>query len=795
MIAIVAALSIGIGANIIAFSWIHSIFIDPLPGVRAGAALRVVFPRTPDQIAMNDTIRYYKPSYPEYLEITRRVRAEADVLASRLLPLTLSEGGSEPARLFTEATSDNFFAVLGVKPALGRFYDSRDDSPPDAPGVVVISHSFWRKHFSDDPGAIGKTIRINNHDFTIVGVTPEAFQGTTVGIAMDVWIPIKSLPKVYPGNKDLTTRTARVVTAYTRLKPGAAVAKVSADIEACYGQWRQKNPGVYTDPVKVSLLPFWRNPQGAQLMMLPALGTMEALAILVLLLTCSTTVILLLARATARQKELSIRLAVGASTGQIVSLLLTESLTLALTGSAGALLFANWGLQALINAMPLPTAFPVKLALTIRPAEIIFGVGVAVICGVICGLVPSWQATRYNLINTIRTGGRSRGGVRHWLRSLLVASEVAVALLILVLAGLYIKSYHNSLVIDPGFSTDKVFLATVDLTDENLRPQAGRAMIRTLLGDLRALPGVQGVSAASHVPLDLIIKELPGTISAPNGRQVEGLRDSVTPGYFATLGIPIIAGRDLSDPPHHGVSETIINDELARQLFPSQSPLGKTVIYDKKAFKIVGVVRTSKYNRLNEEPTPKMTISLGQFYTGRALNLFIRTDGAPLALEPAIHKAVTDLAPAAAFMDARTMGQHLEDNLFLIHMPAWLLGVLWPAAVVLAAIGIYSVVSYSVARQTQEIGIRLSLGATPGAIVRMIIVQGLRDVIVGIAIGLCLAYACSSLLSPTMVSVRVGEPSVFVPVIVGLTAVALLACLVPSRRTYRINPLDALRVE
>ena len=785
---VILSLALGIGANTATLSWLNGAFFHPLHGVAV------------EVFALEARTRagsYPGSSWQEYRDLQERLTAFSGVLAQR--PRMLYLGDSERGeRVWSEYVSANFFTVLGIRPALGRFFLPAEVAQPGGAPVAVISHTLWQNQFGGTPAVLGRPLQLNSRVLTIVGVAPAEFQGGFVALSFDVWVPLTLASELTPANRDLIKRDARNFTLLATLRPDASRAQAQGELAAAARALAADYPDTNAD-LGFELLPMWRSPRGGALIA-GSVGTLQLFAALVLAVVCVNTANLLLARASVRQREIGIRLAVGAGAGRIVRQLLTESVVLALAGAGAGMVFALWGTDALRH-LPLPSSLPVRLSSTLDTQSLLFAAGLGVACGLVFGLAPALQLARADVQQALR-GGRSTVGGRSRLRDALVATEIAAALVVLVLAGLFLKSFHNAQTLNPGYAVDRVLLANVDLAGrgytENDRT---RVFIRDLQARLQALPGVESAALANTVPLD--IKGMPweqavtfdgARVSPEDAPRILYWR--TTPGYLATMGIPLLAGTDLVPFDTTRTSlDAVINREMARRFWPGISPLGHRFQLENTEYEVVGVAGDSKYDSLTETPQPAAWLTMRDSMLSTA-NLHLRVRrGDPLALLPALRAAVQEMDPTLTVFEARSFAQHIDNNLSTQRMSARMLAVLGPLALVLAGIGVYAVLAYTLAQRTQEIGVRLALGATPDNVVGLIVGQSLKVVAVGLAAGLVVAFVLSCFLSPILVRVPVGDPAIFAGITALLTAVAAFACWLPARRAARVDPLEALRAE
>ncbi|HTZ20778.1 MAG TPA: ABC transporter permease [Opitutaceae bacterium] len=788
---VVLSLAFGIAANTVVFSSIQASFLDPLPGVEHGARLMVIDPR-------DRSGTYHLTSWLDYRDVREQQTSFREVAASSIRALNLSGADGHNERIWAELVSDNFFPLLGLRPALGRFFTADEATHPGSSPVAVIAYSYWQTRFGGSPTALGQTLRLNDIVFTIIGVAPEKFKGSVVALGFDVWMPWTMVGQLFPSSRELTARDDRPLMLLADLKPGITADQAHAELEAISRRLAAAYPGTNADLTPV-LLPLWRSPFGAQPYLLGALATQQILVFLVLLVVCANTANLLLARASVRQKEIGIRLALGAGQFRIIRQLLTESVLLALLGALGGVLLSLWGIDAL-HHVPMPGNLPIKVVSHLDAAGCAFSALLGLVCGLLFGLAPALQLTRTDVNPTLKVGGHGAGAApRHRLRNLLVAAEVTIALIVLVLAGLFLKSFHNAQTTDPGFDTRHVLLGSFDLAANGYDRPAARAFLREVLPRLQATPGVAAATAATFVPLDVRgMRKAPFAIvgqAAPAGRPEVALYGYVAPGYFQTMGIPLVDGVDFvaldnNDRP----AEVIVNEEFARRYWPGLSPLGRKIVTGDSTYEVVGVARNCQCVSLSAQPAPLLYFSLRNRFSFD-LTLQVRTRGEPLAFAPEVRRVVRELDPNLPLRDVSTLTQSIAESLVVIRIPALMLSVLGPLALLLAAIGIYSVLSYSVAQRTHEIGVRLALGASPRNVVALIVRQSIAVVAPGFVVGLGAVYLASFYLSRILVKVSPGDPTVFLAVPSLLLAVAWLACWLPARRAARVDPMIALRAE
>jgi len=777
---IVASLGVGIGVNVVIFSWIQAVVVQPIPGVARAASFHLVEPR--NEAGMNPGT-----SWLEYRDLRERLRTFRDLLAFRMTSLYVGKPG-QVERAYGLLVSGNYFPALGLRPALGRFFLPDEVARPGGEPVVVISHEYWQSRFAGVPDAVGRTVRVNGRDLTIVGVAPRGFQGTVLRLKFDLFLPATMAPALLNGSRELDQRGARGYTATGLLAPGATRAQAQSDVDAVMRQLSLEYPGTNAT-MRGEVLPFWQFSRGPQRFLVTALAFLQAIMLLLLVAVCGNTANLMLARASARQREMGMRLALGARPWRIVRLLLAENLLLALAGAALGVAIGVWGTRAL-GAVPLTIGLPINLETHVDRAGLAFAAGLGVACGAIFGAAPAAQLARLDPQTALRAG--STAGGRSRLRNSLMAVQVALALVVLVAASLFLRSFLETRDTDTGFRREGVLLAAYDLTGRPVEDGFARSFASRLLARLRTLPSVEGAAIASSVPLD--IHGLPSRVFAVDGwvRAEAGfdqaLANTVTPGYFAVMGIPLVSGADFvgiddaAPPP-----QVIVNEEFVRRYLPRLEPLGRRLQARGRAYQIAGVARNSLYNAFGEPPTPIIYFSYRDGPT-RVGKIHLRTRaGSDTAAASAVRQIVRELDPQLPVYNVRTLSAHVETNLLFRRIPARMFAVLGPMLLALAAIGIYAVVSYTVTQRTTEIGVRLALGATPPGVVG----QFVRESLLVIGIGALAGWAVA--LSGLIVFGSEIDAVTFAGVPILLMAVAGGACWFSARRAARCDPMAALR--
>ncbi len=719
-----------------------------------------------------------------------RLRALDGLIAFRMIPLYVGE----PGRVERSAgllVSDNYFSSLGLTPALGRFLRPEEVDKPGTAPVVVISHQYWQTRLGCAASALGQHLRVNATDVTVVGVAPRGFKGTVLMLTFDFWMPATLAPVLMPGSKELDDRGARSYTVMGTLRAGAGRAQAQGDVDVTMLQLAQAYPQTNRN-VRGEVLPYWQSPRGPQRLMATSLAILQLLMLLVLLTVCGNTANLVLARASARQREMGVRLALGAGPWRVASLLLAENLLLALLGAAVGGGIAFWGTT--LSAMPplRVRGVPISFDTHLDAISLAFAMALGVACGLIFGLAPALQLARLDLQLTLRAGASTPPRSR--LRNTLMAVEVALAVMVLLAAGIFLRSFMQTRHEDTGFRREGVMLAAYDFSGRDISEASVRAFTAELLDRVRALPGVDRAAMATSVPLD--IHGMPVRPFALEGRprtddtQEQALANSVTPGYFAVMGLPILAGTDFADlrdvalPP-----QVVVNQAFVRRYLAGANPLGRRLEVRGRKYVITGVVRDSLYNAFGEPPTPILYFSLRDRPMSTEIHLRTRAGG-EAAMASDLRRIVRELDPELPFFDVRSLSDHIEANLIFRRIPARMFMVLGPLLLLLTAIGIYAVVAYSLTLRTNEIGVRLALGATGRRLIAQFVGEHLVVIGAGALAGWLLAVAVlvDIFAAPVDLAVFAGVPVI-------LLVVATFASWWPARRITRVDPMRALKAE
>jgi putative ABC transport system permease protein len=786
----VLTLALGIGANTAIFTVVDAALIRSLPYENPDALVHFW------ETVQKQDFNRREASYPDYLDLRGQNQVFEDMAGYNGSSLTLT-GQDVPERIRAARVTSSFFPVLGVKAMLGRTFLEGEDKPGGEP-IVILSHGLWQRRFGADPDIIGQTLSLNGDTYTVVGVLPPQFKFAKVGDA-EAWVPLNPLPF------QVNRRGNYWVNVIARIKSGVTLEQAQAEMNSFAEHFGQQYPESHTG-VGIRLVNLQEEfVGGIKPVLLALLGAVG----FVLLIACANVANLLLTRSAGRRKEIAIRVALGASRFRLIQQLLTESFVLALLGGVLGLLWALWGVELLVAAIPasLLNFMPYLQALTIDARVLGFTTAITLLTGVAFGIAPALQATGQELHQSLKEGGRSSGGsARAGLRGALVVAEVALALVLLVGAGLMMRSLVRLLQVDPGFDTNNLLTFQLTLPDARYAdaPQL-LAFHRQLIARIETLPGVKGVGTTSLRPLSgggntgsFMIEGKP----APDfGDKPEANVRTVSTNYFTVMGIPLIKGRFFTEADDVGAPNAlIINQTLADRFFPDRDPVGQRIVFgfdpQRRPWLIVGVAGDEKVTALDARTTPVIYFHYEQDAESY-MGVLVRTASDPMSMIGAVRSEIGGIDKDVPMFSVMTMEQMISNSqsTFTRRYPTFLIGVLAAVALTLAAVGIYGVISYSVTQRTHEIGIRMALGATKRDIIKLVVGEGLILMVAGVGIGLAAALALTRFLSSILFGVSATDPVAFVAVSAALAIVALIACYIPARRATKVDPMIALRYE
>lgn len=801
-LAAILSLGLGIGATTAIFALVDSFLWRPL-AVSQPNRLVAVFTTDPKNPG------FLQSSTLNYEDLRDQNHVFSGLAAYGFAPMDLTVNG-EADRIFGFVVSANYFDVLGVSFTRGRGFLPEEAKALGSQPVVVLSNALWQRRFGGNPDVLGKTITLNATPFTVVGICPASFDGTVPGFHPAVYVPYTMRSRILPAFAWFTeSRRGLWLGVLGRLKPGISQEQAQAGLQTLAGQLELQYPiaNKGRSVALTTLAEARANPTGAAENPVPRIAMLLlGIAGVVLLIACANVANLLLARAAGRQKEVAIRQAMGADRGRLVRQLLTESLLLSLLGGVIGLGVAVWTTKLLLAFQP-PAFFAFSLDAGINGRVLAFTLLVCVGASLIFGLAPALQASHSGVHDTLKEGGRQSGeatmGAR--LRSLLVVAEVALAVVALVGAGLFVRSLKNAMAIDPGFDARNILTMNLDVSLQGYDEARGREFYRQLVDRVNGLAGVDSASLATRAPLAGGLQRtliLEGQVPSDSERGVLINVATVGLNYFKSLKIPIVRGRtfetfdDANSPP-----VAIINQTMARRFWPGQDAIGKRFRFPAGGdgqftplIQVVGIARDSKYVTMGEDPIPFAYLPFRQDYNAGII-LFVKTQGDPSGILPLVRGEVRSLDAGLPLFGIATVREQIRDSLWLARAGAYLLGAFGLLALTLATVGIYGVISYSVSQRTHEIGLRMALGAQHGDVLRWVVRQGMTLVLVGLAAGALLAFGFARVIQSLLYGVQPGDPATFAAVSVALAAVALLASYIPARRATKVDPMVALRYE
>jgi macrolide transport system ATP-binding/permease protein len=794
------AIALGIGANATIFGIINALILRPLPVGHSDQLVRMynIDPRFVGASGI---------SYLNFLDYSKQNTAFTGIAGYAFAAMGMTHG-DETRNVFGEVVTGNYFDLLEVKPSLGRTFLPEEDTTPNGHPVVVLGHKFW-KSLGGDRGMVGGTITLNGHAFTVIGVAPPNFGGVDTGFAPDIWMPMAMHEWARPVPDDwFTNRRALFVNTIGRLRAGVSLSSAQAQMKTVARQLEQAYPDVNKERSVMLMSAESAKSRGlagpgnedvaanVSLLLLAVAGS-------ILLIACANVANLLLARATTRQREIAIRLAVGAGRGRLIRQLLTESALLGLLGGIGGILCAYWLGDVLLSLLP---ATPVPIVLDPHPdlRVLVVSLVLAIFSGLMFGLAPALQMARWNLTQGLRERVTSSGGaLSRWnLRNLLVVAQIAVSLLLLIGSGLFLKAFRRAQAIDPGFRTENLAIVSIDPGLAGYDPDSGAQVARRIIDQVRREPGAMSADLGQWVPLGPA-GGIQRTVIV-DGRDENAERNrkpanvnAVSPGYFETLNIAFLRGRNFTeqDGEKNAARVAVINDAMAQQFWPNEDPIGRRFHFIQgDSFNVIGIARTFKSNTIGENPTAMVYLPFKDMPDG-GISIFAHTRGAPGPILSETRRIIREVDNRIPITYERTVRDHMAIALWPSWMGAMLLAVLGGLALVLASMGVYGVMAYSVSQRTRELGIRMALGARSSQVLGLILQQGMLLAAIGIALGLLGAFGSTRLAQTFLYGVNPGDPTIFLGVTFLLAVAALAACYFPARRALKINPVIALRTE
>jgi predicted permease len=815
----VLSLALGVSANTAVFTLVDQVLLRLLPVTRPAELVLLTSNGTEYGSGWGEGNEL---SYPMYEDLRDHNDVFTGMFCRFAIDLSLS-AGDRTERVSSELVSGTYFSVLGISAARGRVIEPNDDTAPDAQPVVVLSHGYWSGHFAADPGVVGQTVLVNNHRMAVIGVARAGFDGTSLGTATQVFVPLRQTPDITPLKTWMTDRRARWLNVFGRLRPGVTARHAQAalqpfytsllEMEAQQPAFARASPIIRERFLKntIEVSPAGEGKSHLRSDLTGPLSALMAIVAVVLLIACANVANLLLARATGRQRELAVRIAIGASRRRIVQQLLVESVILALMGGAAGLLFASWGSRALLGFFADPDR-----ALTVSTSPdgrvLAFTLLVSLLTGILFGLAPAWQSARPAVAPTLQSEAAGVLGGRGRLRRALVVSQVALSLLLLIGAGLFIRTLHNLAVANAGFDTAHILSFRADPRETGYDAVRNKELVKTLVGRLQATPGVSAAAVASQALLEggswnsfMTIEGHP----AEPGRNRLTLNNRITPGYFKAMGMRIVAGRDFDardertpapSPKPEPPRVAIANQRFVEQYLGGDSALGLHVGSGEDPgtptpIEIVGVVSDAKYTSIRAEVTPQLFFPYLESANAQEIVAYVRTIDDPAALARTARLVLHELDPALPVHDLRTLEQQVDRSLTNERMLASLSAVFSLLATLLAMVGLYGVMAYMVTRKTREIGIRMALGALASDVAWLVLHDVAWIVGAGVGLALPLAWAMSRLVKAQLYGVTSLDPTAVVTAVGVLTIVAAVAGLIPATRAARMNPTSALRHE
>jgi predicted permease len=786
--AVAVSIALGIGANSTIFSMVSRFVLRPAP-LGDPATLMALHTTQRGECCNHFT-------WPLFSDLRAQATSFSGLAAyQELIPASIG-GKGDPQRVWGQSTTTNFFDVTQLRMTLGRGFVGAEERL----SVIVLGYSLWQRRFGADPALAGKTVMLSGHPFTVVGVAPQSFHGLDQILYTQFWVPLGVTDQLLPNTSNFVSRNYNWLAVTGRLKPGVSREQAAAELKVISQRAAKAYPETEKDRgfrfEQAGSLP----PRDRPFVMM-FLAALTVVALLVLCIACANVANLLLAQASGRQREMAVRRTLGATRGQLMRQMLTESVLLALTGGVLGVAFSLWATSAL-SALPLPAPVPLDLSVGVDWRTLLYTLALSVAAGLLFGLAPAVAAARLTLANALKgEDSLARPGSRWTLRNVLVVAQIAMSLVLLCATGLFLRSLQNAAGMDIGFFSRGGLMMSVDPRLHGYTAERTVQFLTDLRLRVAALPGVTSAACTDVVPLSGGFRS--DGFSA-EGRPLAAAVESAdlysaTPGYFDTLGISRVAGRDFGSESPTAPKVAIVNEAFARRLFPSESPIGRRVTGGGVTYQVIGVVKNIKSRSLGEEVRPVLFRSLAQTVGSdpslMGYSVLVRTEVNSPALAKAMRDEIRSLDPTLAVFNDETFEEHFRSALFLPRLTGTLFGVFGAVGLLLAGVGLYGVMSYSISRRTREIGIRMALGCPVGAVQRLVISQGMWLTLIAVVPGLAAAWAVAKFSASLLYGVRPHDLVTFTVVPLFLAAVSLLACWIPAYRAGSADPLTALRHE
>jgi len=790
----VLTLALGIAANTTVLSWISATLLNPIPGVAHTSDLVTVM--------RGDRTDHPTPpfSYPDLRDLSERTQSFSGLLGYHDDYMSLTSA-AKPERLYGALTSANYFDVLGVRPILGRTFLPEEGTPRAGAAVIVIGYAVWQNHFAGDPQIVGKTIQINRHPYSVIGVAPRDFTGCAPGLRAELWIPLSMDRDVWGADRP-SRRGTFWLNVLGKLRPGVTKDQAQDELNLLMRGIAERFPEDHRDsPNEISFDPLWRSPFGINGYLYKILPMLLGLAGVLLLLACANVASLLLVRSVGRRREIAIRLGMGASRKQIIRQFLIESLLLGLLGGTAAIAITVWTSHSLVAFFP-PSNIPLTNDAHVDQRVLFVTIAVSVLAAIISGVLPALRSSSLPVQSVLKEEATSVSLTLHKGRLLsgLVVAQISLSLVLLVCAGLFTRSLQKAQQSDPGFEASHLLLASYELSPAGYTRATGVAFNRQVLDRLSALPGVESVTLADFSPLSFSIHtdylQIEGYVPQPH-ESMEISRAFVGPNYFRTLRTSVISGREFtaSDTPDSQFV-AVVNQAFVDRYWPGESAIGKQVTNWGERFTVVGVARNAKYRLLTSPTEPVIYFPIYQMSSTTQDNtIHLRTTSDPLTMASSVEETIHQLNPELPLFNVNPLSVTMQLGTLFGRVAATFAGSFGLLAMLLAAVGIYGVVAYSTRQRTREIGIRVALGAEKGGIYRLVLGQGFRLTLAGLVVGTALGLAFTRLLKAQLFGVSETDAITFASVGLLLAVVALLACHIPARRATRVDPMVALRYE